>query len=99
MEIIAIKIYNWLSLWSLNFVSSLFVQAAVYFGLSPYVGQSAGTTLDVKAWQDVSYSLLTKAPCQGFTSKTRRMRVLPNIGCLSRFMFLYAKILKIMIEL
>ena len=33
MEIIAIKLYNWLSLRSPNFVSSLFVQAAVFLGL------------------------------------------------------------------
>ena len=33
MEIIAIELYNWLSLRSPNFVSSLFVQAAVYLGL------------------------------------------------------------------
>ena len=52
-------------------------QATVYLCLSPYVGQSAGTALDVKAWQGVSYSLLTKAPCQAFTSKTRSMRVCP----------------------
>ena len=37
--------------------------------LLPYYVQSAGTALDVKGWQGVSYSLLTKAPCQAFTSK------------------------------
>ena len=52
-------------------------QARVFLCLSPYVGQSAGTALDVKAWQGVSYSLLTKVPCQAFTSKTRSMRVCP----------------------
>ena len=31
--------------------------------------QSAGTALNVKGWQGVSYSLLTKATWQGFTSK------------------------------
>ena len=74
-------------------------QATVYFGLSPYVGQSAGTALDVKGWQGASYSLLTKAPCQPFTSKLEvwefaqhRVFILVYVSpCKLRFMFLYAK--------
>ena len=54
---------------TLSVICVLYSQATVYLCLSPYVGQSAGTALDVKAWQGVSYSLLTKALCQGFTSK------------------------------
>ena len=47
----------------------LFTQARVYLGLSPCVGQSAGTALDVKIWRGESYSLLTKSPLHIFTSK------------------------------
>ena len=51
MEIIAIKIYNWLSLWSLNFVSSLFVQAAVYLGLCFLY---AKTLIIIELWFEAS---------------------------------------------
>ena len=47
----------------------LFTQAMVYICLSPCVGQSAGTALDVKIWRCESYSLLTKSPLHIFTSK------------------------------
>ena len=65
---------------TLSVICVLYYQATVYLCLLPYVGQSAGTALDVKAWQGVLYSLLTKAPCQAFTSKTRSMRVCPAQG-------------------
>ena len=65
---------------TLSVICFLYYQATVYLCLLPYVGQSAGTALDVKAWQGVLYSLLTKAPCQAFTSKTRSMRVCPAQG-------------------
>ena len=63
----------------------LFTQAMVYLGLSPCVGQSAGTALDVKIWRCESYSLLTKSPLHIFTSKTRSMRVCPKQGVYTGF--------------
>ena len=56
-------------LFSLVYDLRLFTQSRVYFGLSPCVGQSAGTALDVKVWRGESYSLLTKSPLHIFTSK------------------------------
>ena len=46
----------------LIFSNGLFLFIALF-------GQSADTALDEKGWQGVSYSLLTKTPCQPFTSK------------------------------
>ena len=54
----------------------------------PMLGQSAVPALDVKAGKACRTACLRKRIVGSFTSKTRRMRVCPNIGSLSRFMFI-----------
>ena len=63
-------------------------QATVYLVYRPMLGQSAGTALDVKAGKACRTACLRKRIVGSFTSKTRRMRVCPNIGSLSRFMLI-----------
>ncbi len=52
-------------------------QATVYLVYRPMLGQSAGTALDVKSRQGVSYSLLTKTHCRLFYIKNSKNESLP----------------------
>ena len=79
--------------YPLNIKHYTLPQATVYLGLSPYVGQSAGTALMERIGKARRTACLRKRIGKTLHQNSKN-ESLTNIGCLSWFMFLKSKKVK-----